>query len=290
LTKIHKNSNRTQEERKMFDYNNQGFQGYNNYNGFGPQVAQPIKNALTEEEIKSLQQNGSSFSLGLTKTDQLRAKCTHREANGMNDSLTYDPNTGRVRCRICGYEFKPVDASTDLGAIDDAASSIVDILQTIKLLFPTLPADAVGEYFQIIPLIEKIPNLFKIAAQEALKNDVNPYSFNSNNMGGVAMFANLMNAFGNGFMNPQQQFGQQPFMNQPMGQPFVAPQPNVPQGTPFGYPGASQAQGYQPMTPAGYSFQVPQQPTVAPTVAAPAAPATPVESTATDVVTTQVNA
>lgn len=273
----------------MFDYSNQGFQGYNNYNGFGPQVAQPIKNALTDEQIKMLQQTGSNFSLGLTEKDVLRAKCTHRQPDGMRDSLTYDPNTGRVRCTICGYEFKPIDASTDIGAIDDAASTIIDILQTIKLLFPTLPPDAVGEYFQIIPLIEKIPNLFKISAQEALKNDVNLYNYSSNNMGGAAMFANLMSAFGNGFMNPQQYAQPNPYMNQPMGQPFVAPQPTVPQGTPFGYPGASQAQGYVPATPAGYSFSVGQQP-VAPTVAAPTAPATPVDSTATDVVTTQVNA
>jgi hypothetical protein len=276
----------------MFEQNNQGFnqgfQGYNNYNGFGPQVAQPIKNALTDEQIKMLQQTGSNFSLGLTEKDVLRAKCTHRQPDGMHDSLTYDPNTGRVRCTICGYEFKPIDASTDIGAIDDAAATIIDILQTIKLLFPTLPPDAVGDYFQIIPLIEKIPNLFKISAQEALKNDINPYNYSSNNMGGAAMFANLMNAFGNGFMNPQQQFGQPQFMNQPMGQPFVAPQPNMPQGTPFGYPGASQVQGYQPMTPNNYSFVPNSQPNVAPTVAAPAAPATAAEPV--DVVTTQVNA
>lgn len=276
----------------MFEYNNGNYQGFNNYNGFGPAQAQPIKNALTEEQIKMLQQTGSSFSLGLTEKDVLRAKCTHRSADGMKDSLTYDPNTGRVRCTICGYEFKPIDATTDIGAIDDAASTITDILQTIKLLFPTLPPDAVGEYFQIIPLIEKIPNLFKLAAQEALKNDVNPYNWTNNNMGGVAMFANLMNAFGNGFMNQQQysqpQFMNQPMMGQPMGQQFVTPQPNVPMGTPFGYPGASQQQGYVPMTPAGYSFSPSNnQPSVAPTVSAPATPAS---NDKVDVVTTQVNA
>lgn len=277
----------------MFD-GNQGYNfggGFNNFNGFQGQQVQPIKNALTDEQIKTLQQTGTSFSLGLTERDVLRAKCTHRQPGGMKDSLVFDPNTGLARCTICGYEFRPIDADTNIEDILDSVARIIDILQTIKILFPTLPADAVGEYFQIIPLLEKIPELFKLAVKEFAKGDINPWSYSSNNMGGAAMFANLVNSFGNGFAT-QPAYGQPQFMNPPMNQQFVTPQPTMmPQANAFGFPGASQPQPYVPGTPAGYAFQPGQTPVAAPTptVSAPATPAT-VETPATDVVNTTVNA
>ncbi len=272
-----------------YGFNGQG--GFNQFNGFTPQQAQPIKNALTDEDIRELMQNGSNFSLAITETEAKRAKCTHRQIGGMKDSLVFDPVTGLARCTICGYEFQPIDADTNIDDIIGSVHRIIDILQTIKIFFPTLPASAVGEYFQIIPLLEKIPEFFKLAVKEFAKGDVNAWSYSNSNMGGAAMFANLMSAFGNGGFAPQQPvYGQQPFMNQPVGQPFVAPNPV--QGNAFGYPGASQQpQGYTPMTPNGYAFQPGQQPApAAPTVAAPATPAAPVDSTAVDVVSTTVNA
>ena len=265
-----------------YGYNGQG--GFNQFNGYTAQQAQPIKNALTDDDIRELMQTGSNFSLAITQKEALRAKCTHRQIGGMKDSLTFDPNTGLARCTICGYEFRPIDADTNIEDVLDAVHRIIDILQTIKILFPTLPADAVGEYFQIIPLLEKLPEFFKIAVKEFAKSDVNAWSYASNNMGGAAMFANLMSVFGNGFM-PQGQY-QQPQYQAP--QQFAVPQPNMmPQGNAFGYPGASQA--YAPTTPNNFAFQPAQQPApVAPTVAAPATPAAPAE--AVDVVTTTVNA
>lgn len=279
----------------MFDGNMQqqnGFfgQGGYNYAGMNPAQAQPIKNALTDDEIKLLMANVNNFSLGLTEKEVLRAKCTHRKPNGTEDSLTFDPNTGEAKCLICGYSFKPIDPDVTPDSIIEGVSNVIDFLQTIKLYYPTLPADAVGEYFQIIPLLEKIPELFKIAVKEFTKNDVNPWNYTGYNMNGPQMFANLMNAFGNGFMNqptmgapvygqqPQQFMGQAPMMNQPVQQPgFNA----------FGYPGASQQQGYVPQTPAGFAYQPNQQVPVQPSVAAPATPA---NTEAVDTVTTTVNA
>lgn len=278
----------------MFDGNNTQYYGQQqmggyNFAGMNPTAAQPIKNALTDEQIKQLTAQVNNFSLGLTERDVLRAKCTHRKPGGMEDSLTFDPNTGIARCTICGYEFQPIDPDTSIESVIESVNKVLDTLQTIKLLYPTLPAEAVGEYFQIIPLLEKIPEFFKLAVKEFAKGDVNPWTYSNFNMGGAAMFANLMNAFGNGFV-PQQPmgygYGQQPqqFMNPPMG--GVTPQANA-----FGYPGASQQPtfGYQPATPQGYAFQPGQVATpVQPTVSAPAqAPAAP---EAVDVVTSNVQA
>ena len=250
-------------------------------------------NALSAEEIKQLQQERSQFSLGLTTREMLQGSCTHRSIDGMSDSLTYDPVTGIARCSICGYEFKPIEAETSLETIKDSCDTIVDILQTIKILYTDLPADAAREYFQIIPLIGKIPQLFEFAAKNFAKHEANNWQYNNYNMGGISMLNNLNNMFGMGMggMAPQPMY-QQPMMNPQ--QPTMAGYPQAAYGAPmvgnaFGYQGASQVppQGYAPTNP-GFQYQpTPQATPAAPTVSAPAAPAD--AAPATDTVTQNVS-
>lgn len=259
--------------------------------------AQPkVMNALTEDEIKQLQQTSNQFSLGLTEKESLQAACTHRVADGSHDSLVFDPITGVARCTICGYEFRPVDENTDISEIRDSAEKIVDILQTIKLLYTDLPANAAREYFQIIPLIMKTPQLFEFAAKNFAKHELNSWQYNNQNMGGIAMLQNLGAMFGSGqpMMGAQQPMMGQPMNNQfvgypqqpMMGQPMMmGAQPGV---NPFGYAGASQQ---QPVNP-GYQYQPgqvqqPVQPTVAAPVAAEAAPTQ--EAAQSETVATKVN-
>ena len=186
-------------------------------------------NALSAEEIKQLQQERSQFSLGLTTREMLQGSCTHRSIDGMSDSLTYDPVTGVARCSICGYEFKPIEAETSLETIKDSCDTIVDILQTIKILYTDLPADAAREYFQIIPLIGKIPQLFEFAAKNFAKHEANNWQYNNYNMGGISMLNNLNNMFGMGMggMAPQPMY-QQPMMNPQ--QPTMAGYPQAAYG------------------------------------------------------------
>ena len=250
-------------------------------------------NALSAEEIKQLQQERSQFSLGLTTREMLQGSCTHRSIDGMSDSLTYDPVTGVARCSICGYEFKPIEAETSLETIKDSCDTIVDILQTIKILYTDLPADAAREYFQIIPLIGKIPQLFEFAAKNFAKHEANNWQYNNYNMGGISMLNNLNNMFGMGMggMAPQPMY-QQPMMNPQ--QPTMAGYPQAAYGAPmggnaFGYQGASQVppQGYAATNP-GFQYQpTPQATPAAPTVSAPAAPAD--AAPATDTVTQNVS-
>ena len=257
------------------------------------QQAHKQMNALSAEEIKQLQQERSQFSLGLTTREMLQGSCTHRSIDGMSDSLTYDPVTGVARCSICGYEFKPIEAETSLETIKDSCDTIVDILQTIKILYTDLPADAAREYFQIIPLIGKIPQLFEFAAKNFAKHEANNWQYNNYNMGGISMLNNLNNMFGMGMggMAPQPMY-QQPMMNPQ--QPTMAGYPQAAYGAPmggnaFGYQGASQVppQGYAPTNP-GFQYQpTPQATPAAPTVSAPAAPAD--AAPATDTVTQNVS-
>lgn len=254
------------------------------FNGFGAPQAQPkVKNLLTAEEIKELMQTGTQFSLGLTQKEVLQSRCNHRSADGTTDTLVFDPNTGIARCTICGYEFKPIDAETSIDSIKDSVSSIIDILQTIKILYTDIPADAAAEYFQIIPLIGKIPALFEFAAKCFNKHEFNAWNYQNYNMGGMAMLQNLGNIFGSpvGFGAAQQ-----PMMNpqQPVGYPQ---QPMM--GNAFGYPGASQPMmgGYQPANP-GFAYTpgaapVAPAPAATPAPAAPAAPAA--DTTVTQTVT-----
>lgn len=256
------------------------FGGGYQYNGMQQPVPK-VQNYLTADEIKELQQNNSVFSLSIDRLDMLQAQCNHRSADGTQDSLTYDPVTGMATCTICGYKFKPIDVDESADSIQDATDKIIDILQTIKLLYADLPAGAAKEYFQIIPLIAKIPKLFEVAAKNFNQHDMNNWTYNQHNMGAMQMLQNL-NAFF-GASQPVVQPGMNPVMGQQPMMGGVAPMqgampgfPNAaygqPQMNPFGFAGASQQPQYQPGT-AGYQFQPNQVSTpVAPTISAPTAP------------------
>jgi hypothetical protein len=225
----------------MFDQTtpNQNFQGGYQYNGFN---AQPkIMNVLNNDEIKKLQQNNSQFQLGLTEKESLQAACNHRAPDGMSDTLVFDQNTGIARCTICGYEFRPIEPDAGYESIKDASDKIIDILQTIKIMYTELPAGVAKEYFQIIPLIGKIPKLFEYAARNFSKHEYNVWTYDNKNMGGVAMFQNMNNIFG-ASMNP----GMNPGMGFQQPQPNMYAQPGSPVGMPngnaFGYARASQFQ------------------------------------------------
>lgn len=247
-------------------------QGGYQFNGIQNQQIPKVMNTLSAEEIKELQQSSSQFSLGLTQKEVLQGACNHRSPDGTQDTLVFDQNTGIARCTICGYEFRPIEANESIDSIKEASDRLVDILQTIKIMYTELPATAAREYFQIIPLIGKIPQLFEFAAKNFAKHEYNAWSYQNYNMGGAAMFQNLNNIFGASMqpMGAQPQFNgfaQQP--QQPVGYPAA------PMGNAFGYPGASMAQpGYAPMSQ-GYQYTPNQAPvaTPAPAVAAPVAPA-----------------
>lgn len=243
-----------------------------------PQPVTKFDNTLNAEQIKQLQQNQETFSLALTQDEYLRAICNHRSADGTHDTLTFDQITGEARCLICGYKFKPVDASISIESVKEDVDRIIDVIQTIKLMYIDFPPEAAKEFMQIIPLMLKIPKLFEFAAKNMTKHEANNWLFNNRNMGAVSMLNNLQNTFGmmNGGFQPQ-------FQQQPMGMPGMAPQnpyamPGQPVGMPnpgFGYPGASVPNpGYAPANP-GFAFTPNAAAASAPvqsTVEAPAAP------------------
>lgn len=258
------------------------------YNGYNAAPQAKVMNVLTAEEIKELQQERSQFSLGLTAREAKQAACNHRSADGMSDSLVFDQDTGKARCQICGYEFRPIEPDTSYEDIMDAADRCVDILQTIKLLYTDLPADAAREYFQIIPMIAKIPQLFEFAAKSFSKHEFNnAWAYQNSNMSGMAMLQGLSSIFG---ASQQPNYGM-PQYGMPQQAPFMAQPQTAPMGNPFGYAGASEAAptGYQPQVQ-GYQYVPGAVPPAAPqpTAQAPAAPAAPAAAP-TETVTQKVN-
>lgn len=228
------------------------------YNGFQgqPTPVQKINNILSPEQIDKLT-SSSVFDIGITEEDYAKAICNHRSKDGTSDTLVFDPVTGVARCTICGYEFRPVDNSESIEDIKAAVDKIVDILQTIKILYVDLPPQAHKDIFPMLATLQKIPKLFEIASKNFSKHESFNWQYNRyNGMNGVQMLANLSNMFGgggNGMYNQQYQqpmYNQQPQMGwapqQPqMGgwapqQPMYNQQPQM--GNPFGYPGANAQQ------------------------------------------------
>lgn len=238
------------------------------FNGMQPQQVPTMKNFLSQEEINKLIQKENSFSLNLTETEKMKAACNHRwnePRNGQFDAISEGVD-GICRCAICGYEFEPVDVSTTEDSLKEVVKNTLDVLQTIKLLYLDMPAETAREFYAIIPLIERIPKLFEIAAKSYAKYDsAGMFGFNNKNMNTMQMY-NMLAGILNGTQPMPQQ---QPYA--PYQQPYTAP---------MGYQGYQQPMmgsngfvaqpGYVPGTT---GFQYTPDQSAAPQAAPAAAPA-----------------
>ena len=226
---------------------------------------QPVRmhNVLTADEIAELMKTNNQFSLALTEKDKKRAVCNHQKADGTGDALVDDTTTGKVVCNICGYSFKPLDSfQTTPESLQAAVDDVLDVLQTIKLIYFDLDGTVAREYFQIIPLIEKIPSLFQIAAKNYAKHEsVMPWSNNNKNMSTLQAFSIISNMLQGGagagaqyspytmggagynpaYANPNPAMYQQPVQT-PMGMPQQGPTNG------FGFVGAGPMGAYQAQT------------------------------------------
>ena len=245
----------------MNNFTNNPYQGgmyANNIGGYAPsgytqQPMQPqrLKNVLTPEEIKSLRKTVDTFSLGLTQEEILRGRCTHKDENGVE--TLKDNGDGTVTCTICGYTFDPLQNCTEED-IQGFVNNITDVLQTIKLLYIDMPTEAAREYFQIIPLINKIPKLFKIASDNFSRHE----NYNNYRYNGTPNTINLYSMLSNGTIGAGYPQYQQPYgapmgapMGMGMGQPAPAPafgQQPMGMTNGFGAYGTAPQAGYQPAT------------------------------------------
>lgn len=223
--------------------------------GVVPNQAQMPKtgNWLSADKYALLQKGLSQFKLSVTEEELARGQCNHYNLNGTSALIPDADGSGGCTCSICGTHFNTTDYTQD--DVANATQNILDILNTIKIMYLSLDPNAALEYFQIIPFIEKVPQLYNIAVNDFKKYEgvnqfVNPAPQNPFNL--FSMMTNPMSFAPQGYGYPQQP------MMQPMGyapQAPVAPAPQqAPQAAPMGYNpiyGGMPTYGY-PQQPMGY--------------------------------------
>ena len=235
---------------------------YPNY-GYTYGFARPqAKNTqpLTPDQINALRRNGNAFDMKVTQEDLWAAACTHKEKNG-NSTLVQNAD-GTWTCTICHETFKMCENSRE--EIEAAVNQLIDMLQTSKTVYLDAPEGLVSQYYQMIPLLRKFPDLWdramkNFAMYEGTATGVNPMGMGYSGFG--ALGALMSNPYG-GFMPTM---GQMPVM------PGYQPMPGYPQ-----QPAAPAAPAYPGYPMPGYPMQVPDGNPMAygaPGVPTPTAPA-----------------
>ena len=202
-------------------------------------------NWLTGDKYALLQKGLSQFKLSVTEEELAKGQCNHYNMNGTSALIPDQDGSGGCTCAICGTHFTSREFAQE--DVQNATQNVLDILNTIKIMYLSIDPNAALEYFQIIPFIEKIPQLYNIAV-----NDFKKYE-GVNNMvptQGQNPF-NIFSMMTMGY-NPSMMGG---FVQQPMGY-------GMPQQVPMGYPQqqpmmnnfAQQNPGFNPM------YGAPQQP------------------------------
>lgn len=216
-------------------FNNQQMVGgfnpqFNGYGGAGTvynQLQPPrMTTGLTPELQNELRNMRNTFTLQVTPEEQNMSKCYHKH-NG--NFATHQNPDGSYTCDVCHATFNIVETTPE--EIRELSNQFINILQTIKLFNVDMP-DQWSSFFSIIPMIDKVPELYKISLDTIRKyqngnNNISQqngiYGFSAYNMlTNPAMGYNM----GMGYYNqPMNMMPQQPNMMNPTMMPMNQNQP-----------------------------------------------------------------
>ena len=247
----------------------------NNYNNYAPMGAQQqygynpafggtrygqapqirFSQPLTTEKAKLLRGNSAKFNLAVTQSELDRACCTHKNIQ-TNSIALMDNNDGTETCTECTETFSllPLEMAGSQ-EVQDIVNQFLNLLQSIKTYYVTLPDKTIEEFFSMIPYVKKVPEFFTEAAN-VFRRYCGGYSGVTvdNDQYGWGMLNSMTNPgfmgmpMNNGFAgNPVNNF---PYANQPNGGYYDQQQGQAPGPNPFGFNGAQQqapAYGQQPM-------------------------------------------
>lgn len=261
--------------------------GYPNNNFMGQgmvpnqQAAVPkTGNWLSADKYAMLQKGLSQFKLSVTEEELAKGQCNHYNLNGTTALVPDQDGSGGYTCTVCGTHFTSKDFAKE--EVEVATQNVLDILNTIKIMYLSLDPTAACEYFQIIPFIEKIPQLYNIAVADFKKYEGTDTFINPQQQNPFNMFAAMTspNFLGGGYGMPQQ-----PAMQPNAAYAQMNPGFNPMYGAPVGYQPQMQGYAMNPMgaaAPMGYpqpgfvnnnmpmGNAAPQAAPAAPTAAAPA--------------------
>lgn len=257
------------QQNPMMMYGPQGGMVYNqNYR------TPLMTNALTDEEIKKLRKAANQAAIPQVTTLELaKAKCTHRDPQ-KNSFATIENGDGTLTCTICGKRFKPVTYSKE--QVEELVTDMIDVLQTTKMNYIDMPAQAAAEYFKMIPLLERAPELYQQSVNSFAKYDQDNMFTNQSN-GNFFQMLGMLTSPQMGAYNPQMQYQYQyqqpmmqqqqqfdPYSGQPMQQPMMQQQPMMAPGQSAFYaqPQPQQANMLAPNQPVQPTQQPQQQPQV----------------------------
>lgn len=226
-----------------------------------PMQVPQMQNALTNEEIQRLRslRPTTSLNLSVDQEEVLRAMCTHKD-NGREVVQLLQDGSGDAYCPICGKRWKPEQLSQeDLQALVD---QLICQMQNAKWV-GELPANVVREFFAMMPLIEKFPELYKYSMKNFNKYANQNNMFNAADANIYAMYNGLFSGAG-AYANPYQQ-AMNGYYQQPMGmgyyqQPMQQAPQQMPQANTYTFGVAQQQMAQQQPT----ADQKPAQQTATP--------------------------
>lgn len=161
------------------------------YPGNTPQPK--YSNPLSQEKIKQYSATGGGFSLKVSQEELDKAVCTHRNP-ATRDFTLIQNNDGSVTCTICGATFNPDSIKDD--QVQEAVDVILNMLQSSKMMYLDIPEQVCAQYYQMIPFIQKFPQLYKIAVDNYLKYQ----GYNNNQVtygnGNAIQQYNMMTGYG----------------------------------------------------------------------------------------------
>lgn len=149
-------------------YGNGGYSPYMaaQFYGANPMVYNTVpmpqnQNALTEDEIKRITTTKpSKLDITVPEDEIIRSMCTHKHNGRDVVVLTNDANHTTCYCPICGKTWK--DRTYTKEEVQELVYDLISAMQHAKWV-ADFPIQLVREYFAMIPILEKFPDLYEYA-------------------------------------------------------------------------------------------------------------------------------
>lgn len=208
----------------MYNYSQQPYQFQQPGAAPNPQPKMSATQPITPEMSKMLNQNSDVLSVKISAIDNIKAQCTHKNPSSGAISLINLEN-GRCHCSVCGEEWNIMDTNISIDEVKRICDNMISVLQSIKTYHVNAPVDFTKEFYQIINLIKRVPDVWNTATSDFLQHEsyhnAPTYNIYPSNNSAFAAVGGMLNAPFMPYQQPQAQYGQYGQYGQ---QPQYAPQ------------------------------------------------------------------